>query len=249
MPFTKIDDTLDKWERKIVGKAVKPDQEPVSDTSKDKMIAAGLGAIMGLSFSTLGPMLVRSIKPVWKRIPIRSAAAITLGSSLAGATAPSLVNSIVSERRGEIPEGSAEKEFKERQMLERDIENAVAAFPTFKKSAGLLTTPLRMAGNFARFGGKKAGQGALGLAKSVGEGLVSNPFSRKAGIGRRAWGLTVQGAAGFGAYKGVKAARSRRRLSGTNYTTMLRNNMLAGNIKTNEVSQADLIRVRNMGMR
>jgi len=236
-----IDKKLDEWEGKVNRKLIKPDAQPVEDTTRSRIMAAGLGAISGLAVSTLGPMLFRrKITPVWKRIPVKPAASITLAGGVAGLTAPSLVNTIIAERRGEISAGTAEKELKERQDIEKDLDTAIAAIPTFRKQAGLLTTPL------------KAGGKALGwMAGGVGTGLKTPWWSRKAKIGipARAWGLATHGAAGFGVYKGIKAIRDRRQLSGTNYATMLRNNLLAGNVKMDELSQADLLAVRRLGMR
>jgi len=244
---SKIDEKLDEWERKLIRKVVKPGDKPVPDTAKDKMMAAGLSAISGLALSTLGPMMFRrSIKPVWKRIPIKPAISITLGAGIAGGTAPSLINTISAERRGEVPVGTAENLIKERQTFEKNVGAATAAFPTFKKESGLLTTSLSGLGKLTKWTAGTA-------TKGIGTGLKTPWWvkGKKSGLGipERAWGLAVHGAAGFGVYKGIKALHSRRRLSGTNYATMLRNNILAGNVKPDELSQADLLAVRRLGMR
>ena len=63
-------------------------------------------------------------------------------------------------------------------------------------------------------------------------------------IGLAGAGLTT---AGTYLYKGYK--HFTRPSSGENYNTMLRNNILAGNINQEELSQDDMINVRRLGMR
>ena len=87
------------------------------------------------------------------------------------------------------------------------------------------------------------------VAGGVGKGLTTPLWSKNVGIPAKAWGLATQGAAGYGVYRGIKALNQKKRLSGTNYATMLRNNVLAGNLKSDELSQTDLLAVRRLGMR
>jgi hypothetical protein len=80
----------------------------------------------------------------------------------------------------------------------------------------------------------------------------------KSGVGK-AWGVTpirrtakvgIGGGALYGGYKGFEYLKNRNKnLSGNNYTTMLRNNILSGNIDQEQLSQPDLIDVRRIGMK
>ena len=129
----KIDDKLDEWERKIVKRAIRPNQKP-RDLAKDKMIAAGLGAISGLAVSTLGPMLFRrGITPIRRRIKIKPVIGFTTGGAVAGFTTPPILEAIIAESRGELPEGTSDEMFKKRQGLERNLDKAFSTVPTFKK--------------------------------------------------------------------------------------------------------------------
>ena len=68
---------------------------------------------------------------------------------------------------------------------------------------------------------------------------------------RKALSFGVRGGVGVGAlyggYKGIQRMSGPR--SGENYTTLLRNNVLAGNVKPGELSQEDLISVKKLGLR
>lgn len=224
------EEKTDRFERRIAEKVIKPDDEPFGETRKDKLLAAGLGAISGLAFS-MAPLLV-------KRKPrLRDMIEDTLKGSIVGITAPTLANVILKEKRGELPSSAVDEEYAKRREMKQDVDTIVAAYP-MKKESGLLTTPLR----FAAGAGKNVG-GALW------RGALANPFSKKIGVGERIWGAAVKGGALYGGIKGVKAVRASRQRSGTNYATLLRNNILAGNIKPHQLSQADLIAVRQLGMK
>jgi hypothetical protein len=87
--------------------------------------------------------------------------------------------------------------------------------------------------------------------KGVGTALTSGT--------RKAWGVTpirraakigIGSGALYGGYKGVKhIINKNKNMSGNNYTTMLRNNILSGNIDQEQLSQPDLIDVKRIGMK
>ena len=230
MPIPNFDEYSEKIERRIADKVIKPDDEPFGETNRDKLLAAGLGAMSGMVFS-MAPILFK------KKPRLRNIIEDTLKGGVIGITAPTIANMILKEKRGDIPSSTIDEEFEKRRELEQDVDKVIAAYP-FDKKAGLLTTPLRLV--------SKAGQNVGG---ALWKGTLTNPFNKKLGIGERAWGLAVKGGMAYGGVKGISGIRNARQRSGTNYTSMIRNNTLAGNIKPGELSQADLLSIRQLGMK
>lgn len=118
----------------------------------------------------------------------------------------------------------------------------------------------------AFWGGLARGTGTL--AKTFGAGLAMNlgkPGTRIAsrmlgrdpskplGIATRAFGLGTLAGTGYGAYRGGKWAY--RKYNQTHapvqrtYTAMLRNNLLAGNIRPEELGPEDMASVQRLGMK
>jgi hypothetical protein len=90
------------------------------------------------------------------------------------------------------------------------------------------------------YGSALKGAGSL-LNKGIRKAWSVTPIRRTAQVG-------IGGGALYGGYKGFKYLKNRN-LSGNNYTTMLRNNILSGNIDQEQLSQPDLIDVRRIGMK
>jgi hypothetical protein len=91
------------------------------------------------------------------------------------------------------------------------------------------------------------GGGPLGRASMRAVGRTK-PFP----VSQRVFGWGVKGAAGIGAYKGISAASgamdNAQNFKANQYTTALRNNMLAGNVSPAELSVPDMESVRKQGM-
>ena len=117
MSLKNIKDTAKKLEYQVLSKAVRPEDKPVSEAFKDKMMLAGLSAILGMAASAIVPLMPRLIS----RKPLRLSEIMTvkkligpgLVGGITGYTAPMLHNIILKQKRGELPKGQAEKEYKE----------------------------------------------------------------------------------------------------------------------------------------
>lgn len=74
---------------------------------------------------------------------------------------------------------------------------------------------------------------------------------KRAPLGEKVWGAVVKGSAlggaGYGGYKLYKNLSRPR--SKQDYTTFLRNNIIAGNIKPEELTSTDLESVKKLGLR
>jgi uncharacterized membrane protein YebE (DUF533 family) len=109
------------------------------------------------------------------------------------------------------------------------------------KQSSVLPFLGRAAGTVAKTGWKAGGSFAKGLL----------PVSKTAPLGSRIMGKISKGVAigglGYGGYKGYQAVT--RPVSGSNYTTFLRNNILSGNINANEITDRDKTQINNLGMR
>lgn len=109
-------------------------------------------------------------------------------------------------------------------------------------------------------------RGGLTAAKTVGYGMLPMGKGKFGRFGRglfgitgtptlahRAWGLGVKAGVGTGAFYGGRAAyrkiKSEMNPRSGEYTTFLRNNMLAGKIQPSELSLPDMESVRRLGMK
>jgi hypothetical protein len=112
----------------------------------------------------------------------------------------------------------------------------IANNPDLSKQAGIV-------GSIA----STAGKAMWGATKAVGQGLM--PTSKNASIGRKIIGGSVKagtlGSAGILGYKGIDYM-SKQPIS-YNYNTMLRNNLLYGNIHPAELNSSEIQEVRNIG--
>lgn len=204
-------------------------------TFKDKVMYSALAGIAALA-ATKGYS-----KLLGRRFSVPSYLAAAASSGTTGYFAPEIANVIRRESRGEIGRDEAGK-------LIRSIDDP--SRKVFKETKEIS----ELYGGI----GKEAGI-ATGLAKGIYKGVSGTTGAlwkgmfpgKNPSIGRKALSYGVRGGIGVGAlyggYKGVKALTAER--SGKNYTTFLRNQILAGNINQNELSQNDLISVRKLGMK
>ena len=86
------------------------------------------------------------------------------------------------------------------------------------------------------------------IGKTIAGGFA---FGGKPSIGQKVTRIAVKGTTlgglGYGVYKGYQAVS--RPQSTDNYTTFLRNNMLAGNISSNEITDREKSQINDLGMR
>jgi len=199
-------------------------------TVKERISYSILGGLMALAATgiigkTIGKKFwgLKSLKDmpagVW-------AGGATSGLST-GYFAPDVINTMTQEAKGELSPAESRKII--RDFGRRDL----------SKEAGL--------GNF--IGGSLSTIGST-LWKGI-RTRSGIEAGKKIPLGRKVWGYTVKGGLGagalYGGYKGYKRLSGPK--SGTNYTTFLRNQVLAGNVSPDELSQPDLRSVRTLGMR
>lgn len=213
-------------------------EKPVSTSVKNKLLWAGLSGIASLAATAAIPrVIMRTRVPV----PVLLGGATT--GAMLGYLAPSLQNVILEGRRGDVTEARARKVFKE-------------AYNIPDKALAKLTQAAREAKEMSKQSGLISGAGKVvgGFAGAVGRSLLPSRlggFARTAPIGVKAFKWGVRGAAGVGAVAGGtrlwRATTGPR--SGANYITMLRNNILAGKIRPEELSPADMAAVQRLGLR
>ena len=226
----------------FLSKVVKPDKKEVSDTMKDKVMWAALGAMGALATNSIIPRLLK------KPLSATQVLATTAAGGTAGYLAPKFHNIVLREQQGKLPAGSGKRQMKENDEKIKEVkEKIVARFGTKKEAAFL--------GTVARTATQAISKGVSGGAKAIGSGLLPTKKTYRGGgvwkkpLGARIWGYTVKGGLGLGALVGSKSLYDRTRIrSGANYATLLRNNLLAGNIKPEELSQSDLAAVSKIGM-
>lgn len=97
---------------------------------------------------------------------------------------------------------------------------------------------------FGGFAGKAIKMGA-GLVKDFGRGLKM-PIKGNKTIGETALSVGSKGIAAYGVYKAGDAIIQRSKQP--NYVNYLRNQVLAGNIKPEEMTESDLTAVRKLGV-
>ncbi len=207
-----------------------PDFKDNPDDLKHRLTMAGsVGAASGAIYHG-GAMLVKKIKPSWG---IKPSLAVTIPAILTGMAtgyfSPDLERMVKKVREG--------KETKE------ELHKYVAMpFKVHKKSyEASQINPFEKKAFIRGIAKGIAGAGRMYL-----KGLM--PAPKGSSFLRRAAGWGVKGATGFGAYAGVKSLYNRPS-SGENYTTYLRNQMLRGNIKPEELSQQDMANVGRLGLR
>lgn len=142
------------------------------------------------------------------------------------------VNAMIKARR----EGDTEKYNRIYKSISTDTPNfdkyAAATWANARKLAGKGVKKL------FGFGTKTVSELGRGLTMPL------NPTGRS--IGDQALGFASKGIAGYGAYKGYKYIKKKNRKY--DYTTHLRNNVLAGNINPNRLTQRETDSVMKLGM-
>lgn len=225
----------------IARPAAKPDGEIKDITFKDRMMHSALNGIAALA-------VTGAFSKIFKR---KTSLPLYLANAAAGAATgyftPDVANIFNAEARGDIDKQEAKR------LLRTLDKSSIKAFDETKEVAELYGGINKKAA-FVKSVKNIAVKGAKGTGGLLWKGMfprykilegAKTPFRRKVlSFGVRGGALA---GAGYGAFKGVQQINAPR--SGQNYTTFLRNQMLAGNVQPEELSQRDLISVRKLGMR
>lgn len=219
----------------------------VKPTTQSRIIGTGIGTLVGGGAGTLMMMALKKKIPSLKPFSPMSIAQNALSGGLYGLYEQDIKNSIV--RSNLDPSKKMEALQKIQHVQGIKSKERMSFLPGLQKEA--------FWGSLARSGLKAAktvGFGMLPMGKSGFSRTVRGTFgiTGNPSLSQRAWGLGVKAGVGTGAFFGGRAAyrkikREMNPRSGE-YTTFLRNNMLAGNIQQNELSLPDMESVRNLGM-
>jgi len=229
----------------IAGKAVKQTDKPLSDEFADRVRWSALSSLVGAAIAA-SPMLLRKKKFKDVKIPM---AAFGLGGVPLGWNLPRTHNKYLEYVQGKATKSDAQEAYTKLVEEESDVRKRSPILFNQKKRSLLKKEAkfLSVAANLTSKTVKSTLGGAAATAKGIGRGVMGSPGTSKLQRVVSRGSVGILGAAG--AVGGVGAIRSRRRLSGNNYTTFLRNNILAGNIQPAQLSQQDLVSVRRLGMR
>ena len=247
-----IDGISDKIEDKLIGLeaqfplAITPklDPESIPSDGKSRAMYAAIGALAGLAASgALVPLVTRGRF----RFSKPQIAAITASTAFSGATFPEVHEIALAKQRGDITNEEAVAKYKKEyvpdkyfsrlaQKLEKRGMDKSAATPSMFGAALKQTS---------KFTGRVGGT----AVKEYASALTQRPW--KGNLGERTFGLAVKGATGYDLYRGARGIQKQYGgiKSGQNYTTFIRNQVLAGNVQPTELSQQDLISVRKLGLR
>jgi len=241
----RVEDSRSNFEsnisRSIAKSFAKPTDEIKDPTLKDRLIHSALGGIAGVA-------IAGGLSGIFKSkflTPLNLAGIASAMTS--GYFIPDIVNTIREEVKGDKTPGESTRLIRELEepsrKASRETEDIAKLYSgIFKKSSFI-----GGAKNIV-YGGIKGTAGLLGKGLFPRTGIkdgVKTPFSRKIlSYGVRGGALA---GAGYGGYKGIKHLNAP--ISGNNYTTFLRNQILAGNVNQGELSQRDLVAVRKLGMR
>lgn len=216
-------------------------------SQKDKLIWAALGGLLGLGGSIITPKIIPALaKALPKgRFPFPVTAAITGSSASLGYFSPDMQNLAMRDKAGLISSEEAEDINRSYGRIQHGITDRVYRSPlsnidndSIEKSA---STFLGTVASGLVTGTKKT-------SKALWHGLKYSPQKRT--LPGTAWSYAVKGGAAGGAIYGAHRARKSlyKKRSGSNYTTFLRNNVLAGHVQPSELSRSDMVSVKKLGM-
>ena len=213
-------------------------------TTKDRIMLSALGALTGLAATPALSRLIFKNKKL--SIPLMLANAASLATT--GYFSPDIANTIRKEVKGEITPEEAKRsisvfEDPSKKVFKETKEVSELYSKGFKKQTAFAGKAFELAGRGIKRGGELLFKGIYpryGIDKGV-----KTPFSRRM-LSYGVRGGLLAGA-GYGGYKGIRHLSGPR--SGQNYTTFLRNQLLAGNVQPGELSRNDLVAVRKLGMR
>jgi len=198
----------------------------VTSAQRVATTAIGAGAGAGIPIG-LGKLLGKSSRA--KRLLIPS----TLALGALGFMAPDIVNRLI--KTYPTNPALARKYIKK---IPKQSEKLISS--VLNKTAGwnILT-------NVGALGGRALKYGAKG-ALEVGRGLTLPVFAKGMPVSERALSVASKGLVGYGAFKGGKKLLAPP--PPADYITYLRNQILAGNIRPEELNQNELGRVMKRGI-
>lgn len=240
----------------VTASAINDKSKPVDTSLKGRLIPAALAGLGTLAATTTIPKYLFKTK-IYPGI----VAAATAGVGAAGYFAPDIYNTVLEAKRGNISKEEAKNIINSfnsiNSRLGKKTSEVVSNYKELTKKATITGTIFRGA-NAAINTGRKAIVGgarlwAHGMApvkKEIAFGGRS-VYNNQTPIGTRVFGYATKGLTfgGIGAGAVVAHNKFTKPESGSNYNTVLRNNVLNGNIKTNELSATDSESVRKLGLR
>lgn len=247
----RIDDLSAEGMYRLQQKIVKSTDKPHDTSLRSKMMWAGLGALTSLAAGAAIPRALLRNKAA-------TIAAMTAGGAITGYFAPSLGNVVLEGKQGVVSPQRARQVFKDAYNIsDRSIDRIKDDIAEIRENSEKSRQQIKTAG-LMQFVAKGAAKGTATLAGAVGKSLTPGGWTRyyrragksvPFGVSAFKWG--VRGTAAYGGVRGGMALHSQ--LSGPrsreNYTTLLRNNVLAGNIHPSELSPQDLASVQNLGLK
>ena len=225
-------------------------REGIPDVLKGALIGSGASAGMLGALHLIASHIKGSSSAIKKLL---APAIITSGAI--GAITPTLVNLSIARRRGVIDDARADvlraRLISNGTLSHDSINNAYNIDQELLKTSGIMSGTL--IGSV--YGVAKGTAGVAGKvfdvgAKGVGSSAKYLALSKKPGAPQVVQRLARYGTVGGGmAGVGAISKRMARPISGSNYTTFLRNNIMSGRINPNNVGVKDLDSVKKLGLR
>jgi hypothetical protein len=223
---------------------VTPDSKKMDTSVKGRIIPSLIAGFAGLTGSYILPKTLLKINPSPAMV-----GALTMAGLGAGYFSPDIYNATLDANRNKISKKEAIdiiKQIESRQSMVNEKSNEVGRYyDELAKSASITGTLLK--GGIA--GVKHLTKGVIGGSRLWAQGMA--PVDKVAPIGAKAFGLATKGVTiggvGYGGYSAHKAFTAPK--SGSNYSTMLRNNVLSGNVRVNELSPTDASQIQKLGLR
>jgi hypothetical protein len=223
----------------VLDKLVSKNETPM----KSRVLPA---AVSSLSALAAGAAISKYIT----KLPKTAIAGGVLASGVLGYLSPEIHSAVLRYKNQEIPREAAEKILKNiNSTSAHAFKKTTETIDDISKNASLTG----VAGKMIARGAIKAGKAIVGGSKTTGRALLSGLKKTPAGapVGERIFGFATKGLA-IGAGTTAAASIAKEVVapeSKSNYTTFLRNNILAGNIHPKEVPLSDAKKVNELGMR
>lgn len=223
-----------------------PKDEGFHDTSfKARIIPAAIGGLGMVGSMAIASRILKKIHGK-QIVPKKALIGAALTGTALGYFYPETHNSVIDYRRGEIS----------RKAAENIIKNMNSRPLYVQKKYNELEKEITKESGFGNFlsrgvagGINAAGRGVRAVGKATLSGFM--PTHPGSSFGEKMFGYTVKGfGIGGVGYGGMKLKQKLTApSSNNNYTTILRNNILAGNISPNEVPSSDARFINELGMR
>ena len=239
---------------------------------KDRLIDAGRAVAIGTIGETLIRLAMKKSIPLNKQIALKQLLAgkkkvvtegvrlFSPGSFFFNAAFNTIGGLYGRDIKNAIAKANVDKTKKQDALAKfKEVNKYRAGMPTFEKEAFFREIGRGIGWGFgatAKAGRTFAGgvmMGAPFKGDRVARRLLQIPGKDKYTMSQHVFGTGSKLIAGYGAYKGIssgyKAIKRFKTPYATNYTSMLRNNMLAGKIRPGELSYDDTASVQRLGTR